>query len=278
MATSFYQNNFQERSEEFTSLVRRTENLRDELSYILEMNDHDSVYWCEIKDRYVSLHSSPLDISPFLQKELLTKEKAITFTSATLSTNNNLSFFKSTMGITESNELLLPSYFDYKKQVMLYLPKENLDPQNKNFIEKITKKIKEILTICKGRAFVLFTSYYNMNCVFEKLNDELSYTLLRQGDKPKRIRLEEFRNDLHSVLFASTSFWQGVDVPGDALSCVIIDKLPFAVPTEPIIEAKAEYFKAKGKNPFIDYHVPKAIINFKQGFGRLIRNNKLKFE
>ena len=133
-------------------------------------------------------------------------------------------------------------------------------------------KPSKLISLTKGRAFVLFTSFRNMNNVFEKLYGSLEYKMLRQGDRPKRILLEEFKNDCHSILFASNSFWQGVDVQGEALSCVIIDKLPFSAPTDPVVEAKIELIDKNGGNAFMSYQLPSAIILLKQGFRRLIRN------
>ena len=157
---------------------------------------------------------------------------------------------------------------------MIYVPTHLPAPQHEQFITQAAEEIRRIVQISKGRAFILFTSYRNLDQVYQLLHEKLPYRILRQGDRPKTTLLMEFKKDVHSILFATTSFWQGVDVQGEALSCVVIDKLPFAVPTEPLVEARIDFLRQAEQNPFFSYQVPRAVIALRQGLGRLIRNQQ----
>ncbi len=269
--------NLSHQSETFESLSRRAQDISQQLTFIAEAKDPGHVYWCEVKGRGIFLRASPIEVATILNQSLFERKNTIIFTSATLSTSNNFNYFKERLGLTQENkmaEIILESHFDYSKQVIFYLPRTLPEPDDATFTLKASQEIEKILLVTRGRAFVLFTSYRNMKEIYSFLREKLPFTLLLQGDKPKSVLLKHFREDLHSVLFATASFWEGVDVQGEALSCVIIDKLPFAPPTEPMIEARIEYISSKGDNAFFSYQIPSAIITLKQGLGRLIRNRK----
>jgi ATP-dependent DNA helicase DinG len=176
------------------------------------------------------------------------------------------------LGLEHARDSVLPSHFDYESQAMLYVPPDLPDPRTPQFTAKAAERIRKLLEITRGRAFVLFTSYAQMNDIYQRLLGELEFPLLLQGSAPKTALLEEFRLTPNAVLFATSSFWQGVDVQGDQLSCVIIDRLPFAVPSDPVVAARLRAIDSEGGNAFFQYQVPAAVITLKQGFGRLIRS------
>jgi ATP-dependent DNA helicase DinG len=176
------------------------------------------------------------------------------------------------LGLEYAREVVLPSHFDYQSQAVFYVPPDLPDPRTPQFVTKAADRIRSLLEITRGRTFVLFTSYAQMNDVYQRLLGELEFPMLLQGDAPKTALLQEFRITPNAVLFATSSFWQGVDVQGEQLSCVIIDRLPFAVPSDPVVAARVKSIDADGGNAFFDYQVPAAVITLKQGFGRLIRS------
>jgi ATP-dependent DNA helicase DinG len=176
------------------------------------------------------------------------------------------------LGMRDARELVVPSHFRYGEQALLYLPPDMPDPRDANFQDEAAKRIRRMLDITEGRAFCLFTSYQQMRDLYERLLVEVGYPLLLQGTAPRKALLEEFRQTPNAVLFGTSSFWQGVDVQGEALSCVIVDRLPFAVPTDPVVQARMRAVEASGGNAFFEYQVPSAVITLKQGFGRLIRS------
>ncbi len=263
-------------TEELRFLADRIDEIRSSLEFILNRGEPGYVYWCEMQGRGIFLHASPIDISADMRRNVFERLPRVVLTSATLSTGKNFEFVKERLGLDHPVELIVDSPFDFKKQTLLYLPKGIPEPNNKFFVDFAASEIERILNKSKGRAFVLFTSYKNMDEVYNRLKNKLPYKLFKQGQKSRSTLLNAFRKDIHSVLFGTSSFWQGVDVQGEALSCVIIDKLPFAVPSEPIVEARIESLRAKNENPFMSYQVPSAIITLKQGLGRLIRSKQDK--
>jgi ATP-dependent DNA helicase DinG len=258
----------------FRVLANRARDLGQRLDDILSLSGDNWLKWYERKKRNVTLHASPLDISESMNELLYQKTKTAVFISATLSTNGNFDYFRSRMGLGSAVlEGIFPSPFDFQKQTLMYIPKDLPMPNDLSFAPAIAGRIAELLRISEGRALVLFTSYHNLNVVHQGLAGQLPYTLFRQGDSPKSVLLDQFREDTHSILLATASFWEGVDVPGEALSCLIIDKLPFDSPGDPLVAARIESIRARGGNPFVDYQLPSAIIALKQGLGRLIRNS-----
>lgn len=235
--------------------------------------ENQRVNWVEVDQNrlYYELKSTPLNVAEILGT-ILWPEKTVILASATLSVNNSLSFFKKDLGIPEAAEdLILPSPFRYDAQCVLYLPAHMPDPNALEFPMAIAEEIEAILHATRGRAFVLFTSIQNMVKVSEALIPVLPFPCKVQGDLPRNRIIDWFKTTPHSVLFATSTFWEGIDIPGEALSCVIIDKIPFASPEEPVQQATVDYLKKLGKDWFSDYVLPQATIKLKQGFGRLIR-------
>ena len=193
-------------------------------------------------------------------------------TSATLAVDGGFTYLRSRLGLAEAEELLLSSPFDFEEQAILYVPRRMPEPQSPAFVERAAEEVVGLLELSRGRAFVLFTSYANMNAVAARVAGRVEFPLLIQGEAPKAQLLETFRQTPGAVLFATSSFWQGVDVVGDQLSCVIIDKLPFASPGDPVVSARIERLRSQGGNPFGEYQVPVAVLSLKQGLGRLIRS------
>ena len=238
----------------------------------------DLIHWAESRGGHLFLHASPIDVAGLLQDRLYDRIGPVVFTSATLAVAGQLEYFARRIGLSDDSGPLfpleshvLPSPFDYESNAALYLPREMPDPQDAGFPEAVAGELRQLLPITSGRAFVLFTSLRNMRAVHALLADELPWQVLLQGEAPKAQLLKRFR-DRPSVLFASQSFWEGVDVPGDALSLVVIDKLPFASPGEPIVAARIERLRAEGQDAFYGYQLPQAALALKQGFGRLIRS------
>ena len=266
---------YSEKIPEADSVVRRIRQTRFDLDFIVKQADRNFVYWLERRGRGIFLQSSPVDVSSLLQEKLFDKVDSCVLTSATLSTNGGFSFIRNRLGLTAgtTNTLVAPSSFDYQSQAIVYLPKAMPDPRSPEFTQIAAAEIVKILHSTQGRAFVLCTSNSSMNALYELVSSRVGYPCLLQGTMSKTGLLERFRGTSNAVLFATSSFWQGVDVQGEQLSCVIIDKLPFAVPTDPIVAARSRFIDDNGGKSFFDYSVPQAVISLKQGIGRLIRSS-----
>jgi ATP-dependent DNA helicase DinG len=257
---------------ELDNLLRRTELLKFELEFIVTADDPSFVFWYERRGRGVFIHGTPIDVSGLLEDKLFSKVHSAVLTSATMTAGESFDFIKTRLGIAHSRDLIIESHFDYARQAVLYLPKRMPDPRTPQYRQAAVEEIVKILEATRGRAFVLFTSVQAMQEAYTLVEESLDYPMFIQGQGSKLGLLERFRKTRNAVLFATSSFWQGVDVQGEALSCVIIHKLPFAVPTDPVVAARQKYIDDNGGNSFMEYSVPQAAIILKQGLGRLIRS------
>ena len=281
-----------QKPEEIFNFVRRAQEIQVQLGYALEAEDRNTVFWIERRGgrwgsgggpnagsessargrQNVFLQATPIDVGPILRECLWSKLECTVLTSATLAVGGGFEYIRQRLGMEHARESVLPSHFDYESQALLYVPPDLPDPRTPQFTVMAAERIRKLLELTRGRAFVLFTSYAQMNQIYQQLLGVLDYPMLKQGDAPKSALLEEFRLTPNAVLFATSSFWQGVDVQGEQLSCVIIDRLPFAVPSDPVVAARVKAIDADGGNAFFQYQVPAAVITLKQGFGRLIRS------
>jgi ATP-dependent DNA helicase DinG len=292
-----------QKPEEVFTLARRAQQLQVQLQFVMENEDPNTVFWIERRGfrgatassrrrssqfstsafsaeetsagggrTNVFLQATPIDVGQILRECLWSKLETAVLTSATLAVGGGFEYIRGRLGLDHARELVVPSHFDYESQAILYVPPNLPDPRTPQFAGEATGVIRRLLEITRGRAFVLFTSYAQMNEIYDRLLGLLEFPMLKQGDAPKSALLEEFRLTPHAVLFGTSSFWQGVDVQGEQLSCVIIDRLPFAVPSDPVVAARVKSIDAGGGNAFFEYQVPSAVITLKQGFGRLIRS------
>jgi len=293
-----------QKPEEIFNFVRRAQEIQVQLQFAMESEDRNTVFWIERRGgrgratspqrhpstslragsdtekakesgqgrQNVFLQATPIDVGPILRECLWSKLECAVLTSATLAVGGGFEYIRQRLGLEHARESVLPSHFDYGSQALMYVPPDLPDPRTPQFTAKAAERIRRLLEITRGRAFVLFTSYAQMHDIYHRLLGEVEFPILRQGDAPKSALLEEFRLTPNAVLFATSSFWQGVDVQGEQLSCVIIDRLPFAVPSDPVVAARVNAIDADGGNAFFQYQVPAAVITLKQGFGRLIRS------
>jgi ATP-dependent DNA helicase DinG len=290
-----------QKPEEVLNFGRRAQEIQVQLEYAMEAEDRNTVFWIERRSgrgrtnspprrrgaekessqgsrggeggrQNVFLQATPIDVGPILRECLWSKLETAVLTSATLAVGGGFEYIRKRLGLEHARESVLPSHFDYQAQALLYVPPDLPDPRTPQFVTKAADQIRRLLEVSRGRAFVLFTSYTQMNEIYQRLLGLIEFPMLKQGDAPKSALLEEFRLTPNAVLFATSSFWQGVDVQGEQLSCVIIDRLPFAVPSDPVVAARVKAIDAGGGNAFFQYQVPAAVITLKQGFGRLIRS------
>ena len=259
-------------SEDLIAMGRRAAEIRDQLSFILDANDPSFVYFVERRRRSVFLHAAPIDVSSIIRELLLDRMSGTVLTSATLTVDGSFNYIRGRLGIKDATEIRFPSEFDYSEQTILYMPTTMPAPENTGFTDAVAREVSALLQVTAGRAFVLFTSYANLRNVQARLASTIPYPLLVQGTAPRSVLLREFRCTPSAVLLATSSFWHGVDVAGETLSCVIIDKLPFASPGDPLTAARIKKIEDDGGNPFVDYQVPLAILTLLQGFGRLLRH------
>ncbi|MEW6557819.1 MAG: helicase C-terminal domain-containing protein [Elusimicrobiota bacterium] len=265
---------------ELKRYASRLLSINSALNTIIQQEYDNYVYWVDILQKRrglkIVLYAAPIDVAPVLKEVVFEKISIVILTSATLSVNNKFDFMKAQLGLIPEkiDELLLDSPFDYKNNVILYIPENIPDPKydDEKFNKKCSEEIEQILEITQGRAFCLFTSYQMLENVYQYLSELNRYEVFKQGKMPRWQMLDKFKKRNNAVLLGVDTFWQGVDVPGRALECVIITRLPFAVPDEPLTEAKIEFLEKQGKEPFIHYQLPQAVIMFRQGFGRLIRH------
>ena len=264
--------------EAIAALQRRAGEIRTDLRFLMRAADPDFVYYIETRGRGVStgsslfLRASPIDVSRIVRDVLFERMRAVVLTSATLAVDGSFEYVKGRLGVRQAEELRVTSEFDYAAQALLYLPRRLPAPKAPAFTEAAAREIVEIVTRSRGRAFVLFTSYAVLRAVQRVVEMSLAYPILVQGTAPRTELIERFRSTPNAVLLATSSFWQGVDVVGEALSCVIIDKLPFASPGDPVTAARIDAVSAAGGDAFADYQVPLAILALQQGLGRLIRH------
>ena len=261
-----------ERGKQIENCARRLGELVERLDAFNERGGADQVQWLELRGHGFMLHETPLDISGQFQASIAGLAGSAIYTSATLSVNGDFAHFSSQLDLAESRCLRWESPFDFERQAMLYLPEGLPDPRQEGFTERVVQAALPVIELTRGRAFVLFTSHRALNLAARGIREAVGFPVLVQGEAPRTELLERFREAGHAVLLGTSSFWEGVDVKGQALSCVIIDKLPFAAPDDPVLRARMQRLEAQGRSPFKEYQMPQAVIELRQGIGRLIRD------
>lgn len=260
------------RSKGLENCFERCESHYSRLGLFTEDETEDQVYWVDIYSRSFVLCCTPLNVAEAFQKRMQEQKAAWIFTSATLAVNGRFGHYADQLGLNEAETALWDSPFDFRRNALFYVPPEMPEPNSPSYVEAVVEAALPVLEASRGRAFILFTSHRALKRAAELLQGRIDYPMLVQGEYPRNDLLRRFRELGNAVLLGTGSFWEGVDVRGEALSCVIIDKLPFAAPDDPVLQARADALRAKGGNPFMDYQVPQAVIALKQGVGRLIRD------
>jgi ATP-dependent DNA helicase DinG len=261
-----------ERGKGLDACRQRAVVLGERLSLLMGHSSGDYIHWFETFRTSFRLNLTPLNVAPAFRNCVDSLPSAWIFTSATLAVGDSFAHFAGQLGLDEARMLKLDSPFDYQNNALLYLPDAMPEPNARHYVDAVVTCAREILQASAGRAFMLFTSHAALKSAAAQLEDALEYPLLVQGTAPRRELLERFRELGNAVLLGTSSFWEGVDVRGAALSCVIIDKLPFASPGDPVLQARIEALRKQGANPFMEYQLPRAVISLKQGVGRLIRD------
>jgi len=261
-----------ERGKGLDSCRQRTRTMLERVHLLLAATTGEHIHWFETQRQSFRLNLTPLDVAPAFTKAIEALPDAWIFTSATLAVGSSFSHFASRLGLEQARTLQLESPFDYQHHALLYLPEALPDPADRRYTQAVVACAREVLAASRGRAFLLFTSHSALQEAAALLAGTVDYPLLVQGSAPRTDLLVQFRRLGNAILLGTSSFWEGVDVRGGALSCVIIDKLPFASPGDPVLQARIDALRAQGRNPFIDYQLPNAVIALKQGVGRLIRD------
>jgi ATP-dependent DNA helicase DinG len=260
--------------EDLRAIAKRAGEIRDDVRFLLRAGDHAYVYFLELRGRHVALRAAPIDVSHIIRDVLIDRLPSLVLTSATLSIGGSFGYVRARLGVGDALEVRVSSEFDYRTQAMVYLPRKMPDPRTASYAAAFADEAAALLTASEGRAFLLFTSYAALRDAHARLSTRLPYPMFVQGTMPRGVLIEQFRRTPNAVLFGTSSFWQGVDVVGDALSCVIIDRIPFASPGDPVVAARIEALQKRGIDAFAGFQVPLAILTLLQGVGRLIRHRQ----
>lgn len=263
---------YSERSLALENCYERLQTLHTALKLLTQPSPPEQIHWYEIHKKSFTLHHTPMNIADIFRELVYKAQRSWVFTSATMTVENKFDHFQRTMGLNKAKTLQLDSPFDYQKQALLYCPRDMPEPKNPDYVARLLTKSLPLIKACGGKTFILFTSHRALQLAGDILKDNLDYLLLVQGSRSKTQLLAEFSAADNAVLLGTYSFWEGVDVRGEQLSCVIIDKLPFESPGDPILKARMQAMKQQGADPFMQHQLPLSVIMLRQGIGRLIRD------